>query len=105
MADTPATQGARGDPDDGSPIDDAPRIVVDPTGQIVDLNLAARETFPELQDEGLGHPLLSRAPDWIGRLDDQGTFTEQVYAGGQPYRVDMVWDREARRFVFTVSRA
>lgn len=104
MADTRAIQGARGDADDRPPIEDAPRIVVDPTGQLVDLNQAARETFPELLDQGLAHPLLSRAPDWIGRLDDQGTFTEHVSAGGQPYRIHMVWDRKARRFIFTVTR-
>lgn len=103
MADTRATNGARGVGDDRSPIDQVSRIVIDPTGRILELNQTAQETLPELPGQGLGHPLLSRLPGWLGRLHDQGALTEDVTAGDRHYRVHMVWDREARRFIFTIA--
>lgn len=102
----PGTTDAGFDPaDDAPPPEETPRIVVDLSGEIVDLNPAAREAFPELPDQGLDHPLLSKAPGWLRSLDDQGRSIAEVYAGGQAYLIHMAWDTEAGQVIFTVSRA
>lgn len=85
--------------------EEAPTVIVDMAGEIVEMNPAAEETFPALATDGLDHPLLKDAPAWLNRLDDEGQLTERVYAGGQPYEVHMTYDQEARRFVFVFERA
>lgn len=66
------------------------------------MNDAAAQRFPRLADLGMDHPLLRKAPEWLGRLSDQGAVSEEVYADGQPYQVEMTYDEAERRFRFVV---
>lgn len=82
-----------------------PTIVVDLAGEIVEMNDAAAQRFPRLADLGMDHPLLRRAPQWLGRLNDEDAVREEVYANGQPFEVEMTYDEAARRFRFLVRDA
>ncbi len=80
-------------------------IVVDLAGEIVEVSDAAASRFPRLADQGMDHPLLRKAPEWLGRLSDDGEITEEVYADGKAYEVEMTYDEADRRFRFVVRDA
>lgn len=82
-----------------------PAIVVDLAGEIVEINDAAAQRFPRLTDQGMDHPLLRKAPEWLGRLSDEGAVCEEVYADGQPFEVEVTYDEADRRFWFVVREA
>ncbi len=85
--------------------DEPPVILVDLAGEIVELNDAARERFPGLLREGMDHPILVNAPDWLRELDGQPAVEAEVRTGGQRYVVEMTYDPETRRFRFAVHDA
>lgn len=80
-------------------------IVVNLAGEIVEMDDAAASRFPRLADQGMDHPLLRKAPQWLSRLSDEDAVCEEVYAHGEPYLVEMTYDEAARRFRFIVRGA
>lgn len=84
--------------------EERPVIVVDLAGEIVEMNQAAEATFPTLPDQGMDHPVLRKAPEWLSQIDGKGSVEDEVFAGGQRYVVQMVYDPDVLRFRFIVRQ-